>query len=297
MGHENVGKVTVAVPALNPWEMSFNGVTFGGDTALSVASVEGLADLPAIITSDRDRLRQHGRTPGADFLGGREVTVGLEVFGGTEAAFTTAVQALQAVTMPGDPEAPLYFRVPGIGDSGVCYVNARPRKRSMPVATEFYYRIPVASVAFSATDPRIYSGTAKQTQTTNPVTFGGLAFNATADFSFGGVTSSGTVTATNAGTFQTPLRFRIDGPVVDPVITNVVTGERLALTITLASGQYLDICTAGRTVLLNGTASRYSSLTADTTWMQLPPGNSEFQFRATTDFAGQLTISWADAWV
>lgn len=279
------------------WEMEYGGLLIGGDTSYSVAQVTGLLDIPDIQSSDRQRLRRHGLIPGDDFLAGRTVTLTLEVYGADESAFNTAVEDLQAAFLPCTDEAPLHFQIPGVAGGSKRLLNCRPRRLDLPINLDFFYRLPVATVQLVATDPLIYSATQSQEVSELPSGGGGLEFDVEFDAVFGAVSEGGTINAVNAGTFDTAPTFRIDGPVTNPRIENVTSGETLSFTGTVPDGDYLLIDTEERTVLLNGTASRYSWIDADAVWWSLAPGTNEVTFRASTTTAATLTMTWRSAWV
>lgn len=279
------------------WQMEYGGVLFGDSSAFAIARIEGLLDTPELRSSDRQRLRRHGLIPGDDFLNGRTITVTFEVFGEDQATFNEAVERFQGALVPCDDEAPLYFRIPGVAGGGKRLINCRPRRLSMPVDLDFFYRLPLATVQFYATDPLIYEGTEQSAISTLPTAGGGLEFDLTFDAVFGAVSTGGTIAATNEGTFDTSPVFRIDGPVTNPRIENVTTGKVLSFTGTIPEGQYLLVDVDARTVLLNGTASRYSWIDRDAVWWDLPPGTNEVTFRASTTTEATLTMTWRSAWV
>lgn len=278
------------------WQIEYGGLLLGDGTVFDIVRVEGLLDLPEVQTTDRQRLRRHGLVPGDDFLGGRKVTVTLEVYGESPEQFATDLQALGAAVRPGGDELPLVFRIPGVAGGGRRWVSCKPRRRSLPVDLDFLYRMPVAVVEFHASDPRLYDASVTSGTSSLLTTDGGMAFPASFPLAFA-ATVGGTVVATNEGTFPTPPQFRIDGPVVNPRVENATTGEVLAIDLELAAGEWLDIDTEARSVLLGGTASRYSSLAAGSSWWELPPGQTPVTFRASTSSTALLTVTWRSAWV
>jgi hypothetical protein len=285
----------------NDWELEFNGLLLGGDTAYGFVSANGLVDQPELRTNDRTRLRRHGLLPGDDFLGGRSVVVELEVFGEDDATFQTNIDALKAALAPGSDEAVLAFQVPGVAGGGVRRLNARPRKLNLPIeVNRFFYRMPIAAVEFFATDPRIYDDTEQSLSTGLEASVAGLSWNLTWNLNWGGSSTGNSFNATNSGTFSTPFTVRFDGPVTNPIIENVTTGEKLALTadsgLVLGSGEFVELDTEARTVLLGGTASRYSKLSSDSTWFDLPPGSTELRFSGTTSGSPTMTVTFRSAW-
>lgn len=279
------------------WMLEFNSLALGGETPYALVLAEGFVDLPGVRSSDRQVLRRHGLHPGDDFLLGREVTLTFEVYADTDADLATYVAAFQDAFRPGRSEAPLVFQFPGVAGGNKARVNVRHRGLAAPVNLEWHYRIPRLVARLAATDPRVYANAETSASTSLPSAGGGLNFDAVADFTFGAVSTGGTITAENAGTFGTPVTFRIDGPATDPRVENLTTGESLGLDVTVADGDYLVIDTAARTVLLNGTASRYSSLVSGSSFFDLEPGENELTFRAATTTTATLTAAWRSAWV
>ncbi len=88
----------------------------------------------------------------------------------------------------------------------------------------------------------------------------------------------------------------INGPVVDPFLENTATGEIVRLTGTLDAGDYLVVDSDARTVLLNGTASRYSWVSPGSTWWQLEPGANSVRYGATSG-SGTGTLTSRSVWI
>lgn len=109
----------------------------------------------------------------------------------------------------------------------------------------------------------------------------------------------GTVDVVNAGTVPAPWRARITGPTTGgspPVIDHLGTGERLAFTanggLVIETGQYADLDSRDRSVLLNGNADRRLNLNNYSTWFSLAPGVNPIRFTGS----GTLELFWRDTW-
>lgn len=279
------------------WEMEVNGVLLGGETAFSISQITGLLDIPDISSGDQARLRRHGLHPGDDFMGGRSVSIDFEVYADTSSDFSSAITSIMEATVPGQPEVALAFQLPGVAGGGKRVLYCRPRRRNIPIGERFFHRVPTASVQFDATDPRIYSASLSTATTSVATSSGGLTFDHTGNFTFGSGGESGSIVAVNSGTFDTGVTFRIDGPCTSPFIENQTTGDVLELDLTIAEGDYVLLNSEARTVFLNGTASRYSSLTTASKWFSLAPGNNSLVFRASTSSGATLSTSWRSAWI
>lgn len=110
--------------------------------------------------------------------------------------------------------------------------------------------------------------------------------------------ADGQADITNTGKADARLLLRITGPVVDPRVT-VIGPDGLARTLTVAisleSGEWLDIDTKARHVILNGTTSRLSS--AFGSWPVLSAGASTIRYQSGThNDQSQLSVRWRDSW-
>lgn len=167
----------------------------------------------------------------------------------------------------------------------------------------------VERCVFVATNPRILGGGdvnvpngeigRHEASTGLPVAEGGLTVPFTVPFAIHATVASGVMILVNAGTYPANLRIRIDGPVEQPRITlQDPDGSTATLRYhgTLTSGQWLDIDTQNREVLLNGTASRRGNVSGE--WPLLKPGTSELTFNAASfNPDALLTVVWRDSFV
>lgn len=288
--------MTVGDLVTTDWMAEFNGLAVGDDEAISLVQIEGLADLPAVRSADRTILRRDGLHAGDDFLGGRSVVLTLELEADTDAGLATLVEAVGAAFQVGAEQA-LVFQVPGVAGGNKAQLWCRPRALSAPITLDWLYRMPIMRVQLAASDPRLYALTEGSEADTLPTTEGGREFNEVPPITFGAVSTGGLFTCTNDGTVLTWPVIKLTGPVTNPRITNVTTDETLELELVVASGDYVLLDTDARTVLLNGTASRYSSLAQDSTWWGLQPGDNEVRYEASTTTASTITVTWRSAWL
>lgn len=275
-------------------QVEFNGLRLDGD--YEIQTIEGLADYPEVRTSDQALLARHGLHPGTDLLGGRTVTMTVTVNGDTVDAFYNAVNALRDAFAPAGAEMPLSFWLNGIADNAAARVNCRPRRMSLPMASDWWAGVATADIELFATDPLIYSDTLFSQTTTLPTSPTGLVWNLTWPLNWGGTSAAGSIFANNVGNFAASAVIRIDGPVTNPRVENVTAGKTIELNLVIATGDFVVIDTGDRTVLLGGTASRYSNLTNDSTWWDLQPGVNEVTFRASTTTSATMTLEFRSAW-
>lgn len=270
------------------------GYLFGGSHDVQLVSVDGLAALPGIRSSDFVLLRTDGLSPGDDFYGGRTVSVTVDI---------VAVEDPQAVrrfieeTTPQPLAAETYtaFWLPTVCDDNVGLFKGRLRRRSGLVDLPWSYGVSVLTVEWDCTDPRLYSAALN---TTSGVALagvtGGLTWPLTWPLDWGGA-QTGQTTVTNAGTFPAPVEFTINGPVTAPRIENLTSGKTISSTMTLASGESLVIDTGARTVLFGG-VTRSGTLTSSSQWFDLAPGDNTIRMTASSG-TGTLDIEWRDTWI
>jgi len=279
--------------------LEYRGFAFGGSTSdflLAPGSI-GFADLPGVATADRQRLRRHGLHPGDDFMLGRQILIPIEVTADDTATWETNLGALREAFRvdPDRGEDPLVFQIPGIAGGGKRRINCRPRGLAVPVDLDWFYEIVVVTVRLEATSPYLLDDS-ETTVISSLLTAGssGLTWPLTWPLNWGTVESS-SFTLTNNGTQAADFCATIPGPVTNPKIVDVGTGRELEFTIALASGEFLEVDTGARTVLLNGTASRYSTIAAGSEWFTLAPGSNELSYRADSG-SSNLSITFRSTW-
>lgn len=275
-------------------QFEYSGLLFGGCcTGINFVDAQGF-DLGAIRSGDVARPRDHGMIAGTDFLSGRTIDITLGVAGASDPDLDAKMASLSMLSANmGKTEIPLVFQLPGQGKRRV---NARLRRRSFPVDIG-YNKANIVQVLmrFEATDPRIYDNALSTLNISLPTSSGGLGWPVSWPLAWGSSTS-GLNNAVNAGTFATRPIVTFVGPLTSPSLQNVTTGQTWISTFDLQSGDTLVVDFDQRTVLLNGTASRYSYLTSSSVWWELPPGTSQLLLGAAAG-NGSATVSWRSAWL
>jgi hypothetical protein len=109
----------------------------------------------------------------------------------------------------------------------------------------------------------------------------------------------GAITLGNAGTAAYWPRLRIDGPVPNPSVSMVETGDSLRYNGTLAAGQWLDIDTANRRVLLNGQVSMRHLVSVTGRWLGVPVGGGSLTWTADAADPAATLSAWGyeGAWL
>lgn len=279
------------------YTLEFNGLLLGGDSNYNLIKIEGLLDLPSIRSADKDKLRRHGQYAGDDFLDARTITVTFDLYAATQDDLSSLISELELALAPCSDEQPLVFHIPGVAGGNTARANARCRRKALPVTMEYRYGLPQAIVEFHATDPRLYLNDLQTKQIGLAANASGLTFDATPSFVFGDAASGGYMTVTNQGSFATSPTFRIYGPIENPRIENVTSEKTFALDIEIVDGNYIDIDFENRSILENGVASRYSSMTVSSEWFSLEPGDTEIRFTADAYTDASLAILYRSAWL
>lgn len=277
------------------WQVEYGGLLVDGN-AYSLASLpDGLMGGVTVRTSDDNRTARHGMFAGRDLRGGRTIVVQVEIAApGDAAAFATLVAGFAAAFAPGQSEGPFGFQVPGIAGGSSCVVYARPRRIALPVDLSYYNKIPIATVELFATDPLLYSAAATTAGIAITAAAGGFVWPFPWPLVWIGASATAVV-VTNAGTAAVEPLVRFRGPLLNPKITNVNVGLTFGLGLSIDPGDYVDVDMANRTVLLNGTANRYPSITT-AGWWSLLPGNNSITLAADGG-TGTADLTWRSAWL
>lgn len=248
------------------------------------------------VDSSGTRAWAHGSWSGAEWLDEAVVPITVLVEGDTVADWLPNHQALQAAFRPvGDSLVDVELRWAFAGQEYVMF--GRPRMVEPDVET--VQGNVITRAAFVGLDPFIYSGVETVADDIGlPVYTGGLTVPLQAPFQIAGVLSAGFADLTNAGMADTGLLLRIDGPVVMPsvwLIHDDGTLQKLRFDIELTAGQWLDVDTRNRSVLLNGLTSRRGQTTGE--WPILPPGTHRLRWNASIfNDQARLTVRYRSAW-
>lgn len=271
------------------WVWSYNGFSFGDGTDIDVVAVDGIG-LPAVRSSDVDRLGGHGSHPGRDLLAGRRLTFELELLADDDADLAAQLAAVAAATAPRDDELPLVFQLPG---EVAKQVYARPRRRDLPVDLRYLYQFPTLALQFDASDPLIYAEGQRVALTTAPQPSVGRTYSRVHTWAYGATGAGGSMFLANQGTAPTSRwEAFIGGPCVNPTL--IGPGGTLTFVETIAAGAQLVLDGRNRIALLNGTASRAPA--AGSVWFEIPPGGGEVRFTTADAPNGGVLMTWRDAW-
>lgn len=124
----------------------------------------------------------------------------------------------------------------------------------------------------------------------------GIGFNLGFNLDFGGTGAGASGSyVTNAGNRPTPPTFVITGPCDTPAIIDETNGHSLTFNTVLAASDTLTVNIANRTVYLNGSTNKRSTL-VNPDWFYLPPGSTFIRYNALTGTGSTLSVSFRSAW-
>lgn len=150
-------------------------------------------------------------------------------------------------------------------------------------------------IQFKASDPRKYSAELHNisAQLTGDTVWG-RRYPKQFYYTYGDAPADGTIYAKNDGDYHTYGVIRISGPVTDPSLYHVESNSNLKFDIVLGSDDFLDVNLRARTVRLNGKQFKRSSLTTDSKWFTLGPGENSIKFNGTQHITAKEAKEEAD---
>jgi hypothetical protein len=244
---------------------------FGAGTPYAVMDIDGLAGLPDLRVQDAPRGYSDGYFTGRDFFDGRHLTFTLNIFAGNGNSAQQNWALLQAALNPisqfttetfGVTAGNSYIQFKLSATDGERVINARVRTRKALVDPEYTYGMIRAQIEFFAPDYRYYSNTITYGGTLTPALANGRIYNRTYNLVYSQALRTppyspalGSVDNSTGTAPAAPL-FLIQGPVVNPQISNYNTGEYIQLVGSFASTDQIRIDFGKNTVTLNGSNAR-----------------------------------------
>lgn len=295
--------------ALSQGQWQVRDLVMGPGTAYRVMDDSNAWQLDVRAEQTEPRAWNHGHWSGAEWASERVVPLHLLVDGDDVASWEAAHQELAAAFAPvGDAAETVELRFALGATEYVLFGRprgVRPDPRLIGTGASF------TRAAFVAQDPRIYAGVESSVSTGLPVHSGGMTVpgsatagsgGLTVPFTVDGVLTGGIASLTNAGTADTGLTVRIDGPVPNPVVViqraDGLT-QQIRFRLELAAGQWLDVDTAARTALLNGLpqANQRGRAVWDIDPYPLVPGTSTLRYLAGGfNETTEIEARWRSAW-
>lgn len=297
------------VASLLDYGFAFNDFEFGGGNSVyQIMTLDGLEDLPVIRNQDDNRGYQDGMWTGRDFLSGRTLIFVMTVRGDSNYSMSHYLDLLQRNLVPQQQGTGLLqFKLP---NNTLQRLNARVRRRAITINTDYSSGLATATYEFFCPDPRYYDNAEQSTDLINATAVAGRTYNRVyttppnyggnnpleSGMYFGGGAGAPNL-ITNIGWATTNPVITIQGPCVNPKVTNVTAGYFLQVDTAMGTGDTLVLNTDLRTVTLNG-INRRALLNNASTWFAAPPGTSYYTFTATgTDGNTACVVSWRSAYI
>jgi hypothetical protein len=280
--------------ALRPFEWRFNGVVWGADNPIGYVASSGWSPADIRIYSTT-KAEDHGSFITARYLDEKHIMIQGDIQEEMGTTVEYYLDQLRTAFNPVKSPLPLSRMLPGWTSER--FVLAYPSRLSWDEDLQFGLGYIKWAAEFVAQDPRIYDSILNTVQTPplGASTFG-IDFPIDFPINFGGG-QFGLISLENDGTFPTPLFVRIDGPATNPQLINNTTGEVFKLQTSIIAGDYVSIDFLSKSIMLNGVADRYYTLTDDSVWWGLSPGISQVTFLADASTGTTLaTIQWRNAW-
>ncbi len=274
-------------------EIGSTGVVLGPSTEYRVARTQGLWGR-SVDSNDVGRPASHGIFAGQDFVSS-SINIIETNFGGGNGVTDGAATEVLMDTLSGAwaPGVDTYLRL-CMRDGSIRRKYGRTRGFEGD-ETNMVRGYAEATCEFIGTDPRTYSDTLSSSSVAFPELNEGRAYNLTYPKTFGTTGAGGIIDAVNSGNAEVPWTARLNGPLVDPTIEAVGQGLTLSLVGSIETGEYLDIDSDLRLILLGGTASRYSWVTATSSWFGLLPGSNSIKLGGASG-TGTLDFNWRSGW-
>lgn len=253
--------------------------------------------MPAPRTEHYDAANQHGADDHTRFHGGRFLTLTGVSWGDSSKTVWEAFDDVKGSLALGNPILQrniLRFRLTGRdADETIVARVATPMDEQVIAPDHIKW-----SVTLFAEDPRIYTNVIRSYgyyPTAAPLP-GGLTFPLTFPLVFSASGTAGTVEVSAGGNWSTPPFMGVQGPVVNPIVENVTTGESLRFVANLGSSDALVLVSNAKLVALNG-ALRPDLLDAATSsWWELRPGTNVVRLSGSgMSSATALSVYFFDA--
>lgn len=242
-----------------------------------VTDIDGLDD--ADVRDARDtNPAAHGETAFDSYYGGRTIVLSGKIRAYSLGKLRDLEQALRAAL--GDlQEHLLTVRGASASQDVVLYCKKYQKLTIKETQTDFRYMRDF-QISLRASDPFMMS----YLEHYAPVTL---------------AASPGTVAILNNGNFDARPRYRIIGPITNPVILNSTTGKQITINGSVAAGAFLEIDVRRKTIVDQSGANKFGMLDVTSDWATLTPGSNSLQLSGTGITGGTTAfqVFWRDTWV
>lgn len=261
---------------LDDFQGMYGNLLIGEGTPYDVDwSKSGLRDMPALRTTDTDRVRGDGVWVGEEFAGGQTIPLSVQMFGRAGVDLGEAVRAFDQNTTPRIPRD-FWFKFPH-QEQAHCLLGARVRRRAVPPSRHMREFVR-AELDLFAPDPARYGA-----ETTLAAVAGVRPV----------------VAGTNEGTRPVFTAFRVYGPVSAGESLELVheqTGSTVSMVFSAGINprDYLVIDPRTGTALVNGYDDRGADLVAREWWPVAAGESFAVELRGPAGL--RVDVTWRPAW-
>lgn len=255
-----------------------------------VTTETGWKGSPAPRTNTIPRQGADGGDDGPVFEDGRLITLGGSIFAGDELSLLAAVDRVNSLLVSGNRLDTLVVAEPHL--TRQCTV----RRDGPKLAAVWSPFLATFELSLYAADSNRYSAVLHQQSTGLYSGASGRVYPLVFPMAYGALGNQGLVTVSNAGdlpAFPVVTFTPAAAPLVNPQV-RFVGGGAMALNLTVNVGDSVAIDCANETVILNGVASRFTSLSGD--FFSCPSGNSQLLFTADSGSGAVMNVAWRDTY-
>lgn len=258
-------------------QVEWNGTLWGEGTSFRLRQIDGWRSLPSVANLNVERPSRHGAWAGRKLAQQRIITIRLQVNSISDPTLIDELlDELDTVTGLGEDETELPLVIKGYGEPLLAYGSIIDR--DIPMDGDWSVGAANASILIACSDPRRYS-LERHGATVPPGTPTMLA---------------------NSGNTATHPLIRLEGPVVNPVLTRAVPGATdrvLQFNLTLSASELLEIDTDAGTAVV-GSVSKMSALAGSSVPVGdfvLAAGTNTITYATTSGGSAGADFLWRDA--
>lgn len=278
---------------IGDWQAVNNGQPFVDSLGnwWRIYTETGWKGSPAPRTNTIPRQGADGGDDGPVFEDGRLITLGGTIYAGDQLSLLAAVDKVNSLLVSGNRLATLVVAEPHL--TRQCTV----RREGAKLAAVWSPYLATFQLNLYAADPNRYSAVLHSVSTGLYSGASGRAYPKAYPMVYGALGNQGLVTVSNAGDLPaypvitlTPAAVALVNPQVQ-----LVGGGAMLLNLTVNVGDSITLDCANETVLLNGVASRFTSLIGD--FFSCPGQTaSQLLFTADSGLGAVMNVAWRDTY-
>lgn len=259
--------------------------------------IQGL-DFPAVRMASTERSGADGVNVSNSFYGERRIGIEGTIYGfDTDATYEAQRRALiTALAVEKDangfliPKVLRFITNDNLDLRAVVFIASRPEiRRSTLLTGDFYIDL--------LAENSLIESFAETVVIVNTRSLGGLTIPEKLPWIFAGGSGGDTTVTNNGNSIAYPV-ITLYGPLTSPRLTNLTTGEAIALSLTIDSGSSVVIDMYNRTVIQGGITNRVPNMTSDSVFWGLLAGANELSLSsAISGEAGYAEVRFRNSYL